>query len=99
MVFIIDHASPAPNERVANLHKKVRDFAIKTESNLHDIGSGICHQVMVDEGYVNPWDLIIGADSHSVTYGALGAFSTGVGSTDLAAVMLTGKVWLKVPLQ
>ena len=97
MVFIIDHASPAPNERVANLHKKVRDFAIKTESNLHDIGSGICHQVMVDEGYVNPWDLIIGADSHSVTYGALGAFSTGVGSTDLAAVMLTGKVWLKVP--
>lgn len=97
MVFVIDHAAPAPNERIANLHKMIRDFASETGSVLYDVGAGICHQLMIDQGHVKPGDLVIGADSHSVTYGALGAFSTGVGSTDLAAVMLTGKTWLKVP--
>ena len=97
MVFVIDHAAPAPNERIANLHKMIRQFANETGSILYDVGSGICHQLMIDQGHVKPGNLVIGADSHSVTYGALGAFSTGVGSTDLAAVMLTGKTWLKVP--
>jgi|TARA_Y100000310_G_scaffold253669_1_gene260581 3-isopropylmalate/(R)-2-methylmalate dehydratase large subunit len=97
MTFVIDHGAPAPNERIANLHKIIREFATETGSNLYDVGSGICHQIMIDEGHVHPGDLVIGADSHSVTYGAIGAFSTGVGATDLAAIMLTGKTWLKVP--
>ncbi|MBT3590413.1 MAG: 3-isopropylmalate dehydratase large subunit [Candidatus Marinimicrobia bacterium] len=96
-IFVIDHASPAPNEHIANLHKFIREFANKTNSILYDEGSGICHQIMVEEQHVKPGQLVIGADSHTVTYGALGAFSTGVGSTDLAAIMITGKTWIKVP--
>ena len=97
VVLVIDHASPAPNERIANLHKLMRQFAARTGCRLYDVGSGIGHHVMLDEGLVGPGDLVLGADSHTTTYGALGAFSTGVGSTDLAAVMLTGKTWLRVP--
>ncbi|MCX8019044.1 MAG: 3-isopropylmalate dehydratase large subunit [Chitinophagaceae bacterium] len=95
--LIIDHAAPAPNEKVANLHQMMRNFAKEQGCNLFDIGSGICHQVMVDHQKVKPGDLFIGADSHTPTYGALNTFACGVGSTDLAAVMLTGKIWLKVP--
>jgi 3-isopropylmalate/(R)-2-methylmalate dehydratase large subunit len=64
---------------------------------LYDIGEGICHQLMIENGHVRPGDLFLGADSHSPTYGAVNAFGVGVGSTDLAAAMLTGKTWLKVP--
>ena len=95
--LIIDHAAPAPNERIANLHQLMRNFASKQQCALYDIGSGICHQVMVDHHTVKPGDIFMGADSHTPTYGALNAFACGVGSTDLAAVMLTGKIWLKVP--
>jgi 3-isopropylmalate/(R)-2-methylmalate dehydratase large subunit len=95
--LILDHAAPAPNERIANLHNLMRDFAKEQGSSLYDIGSGICHQVMVDNQKVKPGDVFMGADSHTPTYGALNAFACGVGSTDLAAVMLTGKIWLKVP--
>ena len=95
--LIIDHAAPAPNERIANLHMLMRNFAKEQGSSLYDIGSGICHQVMVDHQKVQPGDIFMGADSHTPTYGALNAFACGVGSTDLAAVMLTGKIWLKVP--
>jgi 3-isopropylmalate/(R)-2-methylmalate dehydratase large subunit len=95
--LIIDHAAPAPNERIANLHQLMRNFANEQGSSLFDIGSGICHQVMVDNKKVKPGHIFIGADSHTPTYGALNAFACGVGSTDLAAVMLTGKIWLKVP--
>ncbi len=95
--LIIDHAAPAPNERIANLHNLMREFAAEQDSALYDIGSGICHQVMVDHQKVKPGDIFMGADSHTPTYGALNAFACGVGSTDLAAVMLTGKIWLKVP--
>jgi 3-isopropylmalate/(R)-2-methylmalate dehydratase large subunit len=95
--LIIDHAAPAPNERIANLHQLMRDFAATQQCALYDIGSGICHQVMVDHHTVKPGDIFMGADSHTPTYGALNAFACGVGSTDLAAVMLTGKIWLKVP--
>ncbi len=97
VVLVIDHASPAPNERIANLHAMMRRFAARTGCRFYDVGSGIGHHVMLDEGLVGPGDLVLGADSHTTTYGALGAFSTGVGSTDLAAVMLTGKTWLRVP--
>ncbi len=95
--LIIDHASPAPNERVANLHKLMRDFARAQGIKLYDVGAGICHQLMVENEHVKPGDLFLGADSHTPTYGALGAFAVGVGSTDLAGVLRTGKTWLKVP--
>lgn len=95
--LVIDHAAPAPNERVANLHKLMRDFSAEAGCKLYDIGEGICHQLMVENDHVRPGDLFVGADSHTPTYGALGAFAIGVGSTDLAGVMLTGKTWLKVP--
>jgi len=95
--LIIDHASPAPNERVANLHKLMRDFAREQGIKLYDVGAGICHQLMVENHHVKPGDLFLGADSHTPTYGALGAFAVGVGSTDLAGVLRTGKTWLKVP--
>ncbi len=95
--LIIDHAAPSPNERIANLHKLMRDFAKEQNSTLFEIGEGICHQIMVEKKYVKPGQIFIGADSHTPTYGALNAFACGVGSTDLAAVMLTGKIWLKVP--
>jgi 3-isopropylmalate/(R)-2-methylmalate dehydratase large subunit len=95
--LILDHAAPAPNERIANLHNLMREFAIEQGCSLYDIGSGICHQVMVDNAKVKPGDVFMGADSHTPTYGALNAFACGVGSTDLAAVMMTGKIWLKVP--
>jgi 3-isopropylmalate/(R)-2-methylmalate dehydratase large subunit len=95
--LIIDHAAPAPNERVANLHRLMRDFHAEMGGHFYDVGSGICHQLIVENGHVRPGDVFIGADSHTPTYGALNAFAVGVGSTDLAAVMLTGKIWLKVP--
>lgn len=95
--LVIDHASPAPNERVGNLHQMMRTFSERTGCRLYDIGAGICHQLMVEDGHVQPGDIFVGADSHTPTYGALNALAVGVGSTDLAAVLLTGKIWLKVP--
>lgn len=95
--LIIDHAAPAPNERISNLHKMLRDFHAEMGGHFYDVGQGICHQLMVENEHVKPGDLFLGADSHTPTYGGLNAFGTGVGSTDLAAVMLTGKTWLKVP--
>lgn len=95
--LILDHAVPPPNERIANLHKMMRTFAKEQGMRLFEIGEGICHQVMVEHQYVKPGDIFIGADSHTPTYGALNAFACGVGSTDLAATMMTGQIWLKVP--
>lgn len=97
MVLVIDHASPAPNEGIAVLHDLIRDFAEKQNIKLYDVGDGICHQLIIDNHHVKPGDLVLGADSHTCTYGAVGAFATGVGSTDLAGAMLTGQTWLKVP--
>ena len=95
--LILDHAVPPPNERIANLHRMMRIFAEEQGIRLFDIGDGICHQVMVENAYVRPGDIFIGADSHTPTYGAVNAMACGVGSTDLAATMMTGKIWLKVP--
>lgn len=95
--LVIDHASPAPNERIARLHDLMREFAAESGARLYDVGEGICHQLMIEDDHVRPGEAFFGADSHSCTYGALGAFATGVGSTDMAAIMLTGKTWLKVP--
>ena len=95
--LVIDHAAPAPNERIANLHVMMREFAREQGCVLYEAGVGICHQLMIEEHIVRHGQIFIGADSHSTAYGAVGALGSGVGSTDLAAVLLTGKIWLKVP--
>ncbi len=97
VAFVIDHSAPSPNQGVSELHKKMRDFAWKHQIILYDIGEGVCHQLIPEKGHVKPGSVIVGADSHTCTYGALGAFATGVGSTDLAAAMISGKMWFKVP--
>ena len=97
VILVIDHAAPAPNQRISNLHRMMRQFAQEKGCRLYDVGAGICHQVMVENRHAQPGEVVIGADSHSCAYGAVGAFATGVGSTDLAALMRTGKTWLKIP--
>lgn len=96
-VFIIDHATPCPNERIASLHKLIREFCSEQGCVLYDQNNGVCHQVMLENKVVNCGDLVLGGDSHTCSYGSIGAFSTGVGSTDLGAAVLTGKTWLRVP--
>lgn len=96
-VFVLDHATPCPNERIAALHKLIREFCQEQQCVFFDQNYGVCHQVMLEEGLVHEGDLILGGDSHTCSYGAVGAFSTGVGSTELGAAMLTGKTWLMVP--
>lgn len=95
--FIIDHAAPAPNERIANLHKMMREFASEQGFKLYDIGEGICHQVIMEHRHIQPGYIFMGADSHTPTGGAIGAMACGMGSTDIGAIMLTGKTWLKTP--
>lgn len=97
--LVMDHFTPNKDIKAAEQCKQVRNFAKKYSiKNFFDIGSmGIEHVLLPEQGLVGPGDCIIGADSHTCTYGALGAFSTGVGSTDMAAAMITGKVWLRVP--
>jgi 3-isopropylmalate/(R)-2-methylmalate dehydratase large subunit len=100
IVIILDHQVPANSISAAELHKIMRKFAKAQKiQGLYDVseGGGICHQVMTERGYVTPGALIVGADSHTCTYGALGAFATGIGSTEAAATFTTGKIWLKVP--
>lgn len=96
VVLFLDHAAPSPKSELANDHMLLRRFAQETGSILSDVGDGICHQVM-SQYHTKPGDILIGADSHTVTGGALAAFSTGMGSTDLAVGMGLGKTWLKVP--
>lgn len=99
IVLVLDHQVPADSARSAELHKIMREFAEEQGIEyFYDVGDGgICHQVMVERGHVRPGELIVGADSHTCTYGALGAFATGIGSTEMAAVFATGRIWLKVP--
>jgi 3-isopropylmalate/(R)-2-methylmalate dehydratase large subunit len=95
--FVIDHISPSSNEGTSSLHKMMRDFARKHGIALYDVGAGICHQLLPEKGYVYPGGIVVGADSHTCTHGAFAAFSTGIGSTDMAAVFASGKLWFKVP--
>ncbi|MEM2559721.1 MAG: homoaconitase large subunit [Candidatus Bathyarchaeia archaeon] len=99
IVLVLDHQVPADSIKSAELHKIMREFAREQNIELlYDVGDGgVCHQIMVERGHVKPGDLIVGADSHTCTYGALGAFATGIGSTEMAAVFATGKIWLRVP--
>ncbi len=97
VALVIDHSAPSPLEGVSELHTMMRAFAAEQEMRIYDVGCGVCHCLLPEQGHVAPGDIVIGADSHTTTYGAVNVFSTGVGSTDLAAAMLTGKLWFKVP--
>jgi 3-isopropylmalate/(R)-2-methylmalate dehydratase large subunit len=98
VVVILDHQVPAESVKAAELHKTMRQFAKDQNLTFYDVGrGGICHQVMPEKGHVTPGSIIVGADSHTCTYGAFGSFATGIGSTEAAAVFATGKIWFKVP--
>jgi 3-isopropylmalate/(R)-2-methylmalate dehydratase large subunit len=97
VALVIDHCGPSPNEGASNLQNSMRRFAAARGARLFDIGSGISHVVLPESGLALPGTLVLGSDSHSVAYGALNCFGTGMGSTDIAVAMLTGKAWLRVP--
>lgn len=97
IVILFDHQVPADSLNAAANHILLRQFATDQGITNYDIFEGICHQVMPEKGWIRPGDLVVGSDSHTCTYGALGAFATGIGSTDMAAVFATGRLWFKVP--
>ncbi|MEM0105384.1 MAG: 3-isopropylmalate dehydratase large subunit [Zestosphaera sp.] len=97
LYIFLDHYSPSPSTPASNIHRRFRMFArANGVTNFFDVGEGVCHQVMV-EGIVKPGEVVVGADSHTTTYGALAAFSTGIGSSEAAYAILTGRLWFKVP--
>jgi len=98
IVIVFDHNIPANNIGSAEFQKVTRDFAKKQGiKNIYSHGEGICHQVLPERGYIKPGAVVVGADSHTCTYGAFGAFATGMGATDIAMVYATGKTWFMVP--
>ncbi|MDO8963362.1 MAG: 3-isopropylmalate dehydratase large subunit [Coriobacteriia bacterium] len=97
VALVMDHSSPSPIEGVSALHTMMREFGKQTGATVYDVGEGVCHQLIPEKGHVVAGDLMVGCDSHTCTYGAINVFSTGVGSTDGAAAMASGKLWFKVP--
>lgn len=98
IVIPFDHLTPANTDTTAALQKDIREWLqAQGIKNFYDVGEGICHQLLPEKGFALPGKLIVGADSHSCTYGAFGAFGTGVGATDMAEIFSTGKLWFKVP--
>lgn len=97
-IIVLDHVVPAANEKTATNHKKIREYVRKHGiKNFFDAGEGICHQITIEKGLAVPGTIIVGSDSHTCSYGALGVFSSGIDRTEAAALMLTGETWLKVP--
>jgi len=97
-VIVLDHTVPASTEKYALGHKEIREFvAAQGILNFYDAGVGICHQVLPEKGFALPGKLILGSDSHTTTYGAFGAFSAGIGRSEMAVLYATGKIWLKTP--
>ena len=96
--FIFDHYAPSPTVKTSQIHKEMRVFAGEQGLTHHfDINTGVCHQVMAEAGVVWPGMILVATDSHTTTHGALGAFGTGVGATDMATVLISGELWLRVP--
>jgi 3-isopropylmalate/(R)-2-methylmalate dehydratase large subunit len=97
VVLVIDHCGPAPNQGAANLQQIMRGFSVEADVKLFDSGEGVSHVLLPEKGLVRPGDFVIGSDSHTVTYGALNCFGTGMGSTDITTGMFTGQAWVRVP--
>jgi 3-isopropylmalate/(R)-2-methylmalate dehydratase large subunit len=98
VILVLDHVAHPSSINSAKVHNIIRNFVLKQGiKNFYDVNSGVCHQVLPEKGFVKPGMLVIGADSHTCTHGAFGAFATGVGSTDMGAVLARGKIWLRVP--
>jgi 3-isopropylmalate/(R)-2-methylmalate dehydratase large subunit len=98
LVIVLDHVVPAADEKTATNHKVIREFVRQQKiKNFYDLGVGICHQVVPEKGHVIPGSLALGSDSHTTTYGALGAFAAGIGRSEAAVIWATGQIWLMVP--
>jgi methanogen homoaconitase large subunit len=97
LVMSFDHVAPAATVGTANQQNQVRRFAAEQGVRLFEIGRGICHQVLVEEKIAGPGKIVLGSDSHSTGYGSVGAFGSGMGSTDIAMIWATGRTWLRVP--
>jgi homoaconitate hydratase family protein len=97
-VIVLDHVIPAATEKNAVQHKQIREFVKKYKiKHFFDVGYGVCHQIIVEKGLALPGTVVLGSDSHTCSYGAIGAFSSGIDRTEAAALLLTGETWLKVP--
>jgi 3-isopropylmalate/(R)-2-methylmalate dehydratase large subunit len=97
-IIVLDHVVPASDEKTAAGHKKVREFVKRFGvRHFYDVGFGICHQVVVEEALALPGSIVVGSDSHTCSYGAVGSFCTGIDRTEAAALLLTGETWLRVP--
>src|SRR5512134_2734069 len=97
LVIVLDHVAPASTVGAANQQNQARRFAREQGIRLFDVGRGICHQVLVEEHIAGPGKIVLGSDSHSTGYGSVGAFGSGMGSTDVALIWATGRTWLRVP--
>lgn len=96
--FVFDHYAPTPDVRSADNHRQMREFARKNQLKYHfDTNCGVCHQVMPEAGLIRPGMIVVATDSHTTTHGAFGAVGTGCGATDMAAVLMTGEMWFRVP--
>lgn len=98
LVVVLDHCTPAADRKYAQNHKEIREF-VRTQGveSFYDVGVGICHQVLPEQGFALPGRLIVGSDSHTTTHGAFGAFAAGIGRSEAAAIWATGEIWLRVP--
>ncbi len=97
IVMVLDHYVPCSNAAVSRLQDRVRDFHRRGLCTLYELGEGICHHLLPEKGHARPGRVVVGADSHTTTHGAFNCLGTGLGSSDMAAAMITGSVWLRVP--